>query len=279
MSDSLGVITVTRQRPHLLRRAMASVHAQDYPGPIDHLIVADDDPEAAGVVDSAPTRPGLRLSMRLVERPHDEVDETPGDRRRVYPRLARLLNEGVRACDTNWVSILDDDNAYEPNHLSSLLQCAKTNGAVAAHSGRQLLWADGEPFLDEMWHTVKDPTESHRIYNLMCDRGLRVRGTNILLDRADPASAVEKLRASSVARPEDPVFLVDQNVWLIRRDVLLAHPVPEDFDDEDYATNTAPDDKLLARLLVNGIRLFPTGLPTVQYYLGGISNRRHRPGS
>jgi GT2 family glycosyltransferase len=211
-----------------------------------------------------------------VRRPPHEIDEAPGDRRNVYPRLARLLNAGGRFCSTSWFAILDDDNAYEPNHVSSLLACAKANLAVAVHSGRRLFWADGTPYLDERWRTVCDPDEATRIYELMCARGLRVRVTNILFDRADPASAASTFRPSSVVQPEDPVFLVDQNVWLMRRDLFLAVGVPEAYDEEDYRMNMAPDDKLLRELLLHGVPRFSSGLPTVRYYLGGISNERRR---
>jgi hypothetical protein len=60
----------------------------------------------------------------------------------------------------------------------------------------------------------------------------------------------------------------------MRREVLLANPVPEVYTQEDFETNTAPDDKLLAALLTNGVTIVSTGLPTVRYYLGGISNTR-----
>lgn len=274
--DSIGVVTVTRGRPELLKRAMASVYAQDFAGEITHVIVIDDDPDALPAVRAAPVRPGLAVTGLLVTRPPAEIDEPPGDRRRVYPRLARLLNAGARFCRAAWIAILDDDNAYEPQHLSSLYACAQANRARAVHSGRRLFWSDGSPYLDEKWHTVSDPEEGERIYDLMCERGIRIRGTNILLDRADPAGPSSSFRSSSVVRPEDPIFLVDENVWLMRRDLILEYPVPEAYTEEDYQTNTAPDDKFLQALLINGIRLYSTGQPTVRYYLGGISNQRAR---
>lgn len=68
-------------------------------------------------------------------------------------------------------------------------------------------------------------------------------GTNILLDRADDVR-VTALRPSSVLQPDDPVLLVDQSVWLSRRQVVLELPIPEDFTEEDHRNNAAPDDKL-----------------------------------
>jgi hypothetical protein len=254
---------------------MASVYAQDHPGEIVHVVIVDDDPDSVPVIEAAPTRPGLRVVPFPVPRPAAEADERPGDRRSSYPRLSRLLNAGARACATDWLAVLDDDNEYEPDHLSSLLACAEANGARAVHSGRRMFTADGEPYLDELWHTVADPGEAARIYELMCDRGVRVRGTNILLDRADPVRSVT-LRPSSVVQADDPVLLVDQNVWLVRRELMLACPWPETFTDEDYDTNAAPDDKFLEVLLTNGAPLLSTGRPTVRYYLGGMSNKYRR---
>ncbi len=278
MAASIGVLTLTRRRPDLLRRrALASVYAQDHPGEIVHVVIVDDDPATVPVVRAAPTRPGLRVVPFPVPRPPAEADERPGDRRGSYPRLSRLLNLAARACRTDWLAVLDDDNEYEPDHLSSLLACAEAHSAPAVHSGRQLFTADGEPYTAPLWHTVADPAEAARIHRLMCERGVRVPGTNVLLDRADPVRSVT-LRPSSVIRPEDPVQLVDQNVWLVRRGLMLACPWPETFSEEDHASNAAPDDKFLLALLVRGVRLVSTGRPTVRYYLGGMSNGyRPRP--
>jgi glycosyltransferase involved in cell wall biosynthesis len=274
-NDPIGVVTLTRRRPDLLRRAMASVYAQDYAGEIEHVIVVDDDAASVLVVRDSPVRRGLRLRAHLVRRPPAERDEPPGDRRRVYPRLSRLFNAGVRVSSATWVAFLDDDNEYEPDHLSSLVACAVANGANAVHSGRTMLWPDGSPYRREVWHTVADPEEGARIFQLMCDRGVWVRGTNTLLDRADPVRTTS-LRPSSVVRDDDPVLLVDQSVWLIRRELLLRVPIPETFTDQEHTMNTAPDDKLLAVLLDAGVPIFSTRRPTVRYYLGGVSNN-HLP--
>jgi glycosyltransferase involved in cell wall biosynthesis len=274
--DSIGVVTVTRGRPQVLRRAMASLYRQDYEGSIEHVIVLDEDPETAPIAAAAPTRPGLRVRVHQVARPAAEVNEPPGDRRRVYPRLSRLFNAGVRASSADWIAFLDDDNEFEPHHLSSLIACARERGTEVAHSGRTMWRHDGAPYLDEAWHTVADPREAARIYDLMCELGVRVRGTNILLDRVDPVPPGAPFHTSSVLRPGDPVALVDQSVWLVRRTLLLRLPIPETFTEAEHAANTAPDDKLLRTLLDHGVPIAATGLPTVRYYLGGVSNTHDR---
>src|SRR5687767_13274122 len=114
--ERIGVVTVTRGRPELLRRAMASVRAQDYEGDVEHVIVVDDDPASVAAANDVPGRPGLRVVCHPVPRPPAETDEPPGDRRFVYPRLSRLFNAGARLCTAGWIAFLDDDNEYQPNH-------------------------------------------------------------------------------------------------------------------------------------------------------------------
>ncbi|MUN36817.1 glycosyltransferase [Actinomadura sp. NEAU-AAG5] len=275
--DPISVVTLTRRRPEMLRRAMDSVRAQDYEGEIEHVIVIDDDADSVPTAEQAPSRPGLRVVPHLVRRPAEEVG-LPHERRYTYPRQARLFNEGARRASTPWVAYLDDDNEYEPDHLRTLMRTARASGARAVHSGRKMLFPDGSPYLDELWHTARhrDLDEAARIYNMMCDRGVWIRGTNHLMDRADPVRR-ETWRPSTVIEPGDPVYLVDQSSWLIRRDVLMDHPIPETYSEEDHANNMAPDDKLLQVLLNNEVGIVPTGLPTVRYYLGGVSNLIETP--
>jgi len=274
--DPIGVVTLTRHRHQMLRRAMASVLAQDYPGDIEHIVVIDDDPESVAVVESAPTAPGRRTVARLVERSPQEREEPPRDRRFVYPRLSRLFNTGARISSAEWIAFLDDDNEFEPHHLSSLRDLARQTGADAVHSGRTMWNADGTPYTDEVWHTSFTYEEGRRLYQLMVDRGVRFPGSNVVMDRADPGIRSASFRPSTVTGPDDPIMTVDQSVWLLRRELLLRLPIPEEFTEEDHANNVAPDDKLLGRLVSNDVPIFSTGAATVRYYLGGVSNWKQR---
>ncbi|MGC9669675.1 glycosyltransferase family 2 protein [Planosporangium sp. 12N6] len=270
--DSIGVVTLTRHRPDMLRRAMASVFAQDYPGDIEHVVVIDDDPDSVAVVESAPTRPGLRTVAHLVERSQREREESPRDRRYVYPRLSRLFNAGTRVSSADWIAFLDDDNEFEPHHLSSLRERAQETGADAVHSGRTMWHADGTPYTDEVWHTAFTYEEGRRLYQLMVDRGVRFPGSNVVMDRADPGVRTASFHPSTVTGPDDPIMTVDQSVWLLRRELLLRLPIPEQFTDDDHRNNAAPDDKLLGVLVSHDVPIFSTGQATVRYYLGGVSN-------
>jgi glycosyltransferase involved in cell wall biosynthesis len=254
----------------MVRRAIASVRAQDYPGAIEHLVIIDDDAETLARLRCERSTPKRSLTLHLEPRPASERGPRTNDRASVYPRLARLLNLGVRLARSPWVAFLDDDNEYESEHLRSLTDCARRTGSPAVHSARQMLWPDGSPYLEELFPGAASPEEGTRIYELMCERGVWVRGTNVLQDRVDAEQST--FHNSTVMNAADPVFMVDQNVWLIRRELLVTCPIPEDFSTKDIVTNTCADDKMLDALVRSGTKIVATRRPTVRYFLGGISN-------
>lgn len=270
MSEPITVITLTRKRPSLLRRAIESVRLQDYRGEVEHLIVIDDDAAALDVISTMESSPGRQLVAHLEPRPASENGTEADSRASVYPRLARLLNLGVELARSPWIAFLDDDNLYEPDHLSSLADCALASGSKAVHSARQMVNQDGSPYLLPFFPGAATAEEGARIFELMCEREVWVRGTNVLRDRIEPSKS--SFRNSTVMGPADPVSLVDQNLWLIRRELLLRHPIPEQWSDADVEANTCPDDKMLERLVRANVRIVSSGLPTVRYFVGGISN-------
>lgn len=268
--DKIAVITLTRGRRHLLSRAMDSVARQDYGGPIDHIVICDDDQETySALCTVAKTSPGTVFPV-LIQR-NNPLASHDVELRSIYPRLAAMLNHGVRIADSRWIAFLDDDNEYEPNHLSSLVSCARRFKCRAVHSHRAVFDSAGNPYLERRFPWTAHPEKSSRIYELFCRKGVWKRDSNILADRAGPYGYGE-FRNSTIANYSDPVFLVDTSVWLLDRNLCLQYPVPEEFSDNDFEANNAPDDKFLEQLLRNDIPIVSTGLPTLRYYLGGVSN-------
>jgi glycosyltransferase involved in cell wall biosynthesis len=95
MYPSIGVVVPTRNRPGLLRRTLAAIAAQDYPGPLRTVVVydqAEPDPTLAGVEVLINTR-------------------TAG--------LAGARNAGILALDTELVAFCDDDDEWAPDKLSA----------------------------------------------------------------------------------------------------------------------------------------------------------------
>jgi len=125
----------------------------------------------------------------------------------------------------------------------------------------QILWRDGNPYLESRMPWKRDLEESKRLYTELCIKGVFQPGSNIMRDRADPWDH------------PDPVRTVDTGEWLLERALLLEHPFCEYYTDADLAEMTTEDDKLLQTLVEHRIRIVCSELPTLRYYLGGYSNR------
>ena len=96
---SVGVVVATRDRPHLLRRAIDGVLAQDYPGPVRLVVVYDGSPP-----DYLLAQTGERAVLVLVNW------HAPG--------LAGARNTGILALDSDLVAFCDDDDVWAPTKLS-----------------------------------------------------------------------------------------------------------------------------------------------------------------
>ena len=99
MSDlpAVTVVIPTRDRPALLRAAVAAVLDQDYPGEIRCVVVHDG------------TEPDSALAQ-------DRVTVTRNVR---SPGLAGARNSGVERADTELVAFCDDDDRWLPDKLSA----------------------------------------------------------------------------------------------------------------------------------------------------------------
>src|SRR3982751_3689989 len=95
MYPSIGVVVPTRNRPGLLRRTLAAIAAQDYPGPLRTVVVYDQS-------EPDPTLPGVEVLTNT---------RTPG--------LAGARNTGILALDTELVAFCDDDDEWAADKLST----------------------------------------------------------------------------------------------------------------------------------------------------------------
>ena len=98
---SVGVVVPTRDRPHLLRRALTSILAQDYAGPMRVVVVFDR------------SEPDWSMSASG-DRP---VTVMPNWR---LPGLAGCRNTGILAVgDCDLVAFCDDDDTWAPEKLTT----------------------------------------------------------------------------------------------------------------------------------------------------------------
>lgn len=101
-APAVTVIVCTRDRPHLLERAVRSILAQDYTGPLRCVVVFDHCDATPIAVDPAPPHRTLTLTRN---------EGTPG--------LAGARNWGLARADGELVAFCDDDDAWEPGKLSA----------------------------------------------------------------------------------------------------------------------------------------------------------------
>ncbi len=108
---SVGVVITTRERPNLVRRALRSVLAQDYAGPMRVVVVVD-----RATPDWTLARSGARPVL-VMENWH-------------RAGLAGARNTGILAVgDCEWVALCDDGDTWAPGKLSAQV------GAVLAAPG------------------------------------------------------------------------------------------------------------------------------------------------
>src|SRR3954469_8129488 len=99
---SVGVVIPTRNRPELVRKAIASVRDQRYPGELKVLVVYDQT-EPDYLLACSPEQPGEVPVLVLTNW------RTPG--------LAGARNTGILALDTELVAFCDDDDQWLPDKL------------------------------------------------------------------------------------------------------------------------------------------------------------------
>lgn len=124
---SVSVVVPTRDRPELLRRAVAAILAQDYPGAIECIVVFDQSDPASIDVEIPPSR-----SVDLIRN-----TQTPG--------LAGNRNSGILHATGDLVAFCDDDDEWLATKLSkqvALLQA--TPDAVVVGCGIILVQEDRE---------------------------------------------------------------------------------------------------------------------------------------
>lgn len=100
-ASTVSVVVPTRDRPELLRRAVDAVLAQEYPGPIEVIVVADQSEP-----DESLRRDGDDRRVRVIANAR-----TPG--------LAGARNTGILAAEGDLVAFCDDDDEWLPGKLAT----------------------------------------------------------------------------------------------------------------------------------------------------------------
>jgi hypothetical protein len=109
----VSVVLPTRGRPDLLRRALGGIVAQTYPGPIECVVVHDQEPPD-------PTLSDLGTSNR-------QIVVTTNDR---TPGLAGARNAGRSRTTGDYVASCDDDDRWHPSKLAAQMRWLQAHERV-----------------------------------------------------------------------------------------------------------------------------------------------------
>jgi glycosyltransferase involved in cell wall biosynthesis len=123
-APTVSAVVPTRDRPELLRAALAAIRGQDYPGRIEILVVHD-----RCEPDPALELTGSRRSVRVLRNAR-----TPG--------LAGARNTGIRAATGALVGFCDDDDEWLPGKLTAQVAALDATGAEVACCGIRVRYGD-----------------------------------------------------------------------------------------------------------------------------------------
>ncbi len=141
---TVTVVTPTMNRPEPLRRALASLIAQDLPAGIAmDLVVVDNsaDSNAREIVGEIASRAPCRV--QYVAEPR--------------PGVATARNAGVAAASGTFIAFLDDDEEASPGWLAAMVSCAHKTGAAACFGPIEACAEEGaeigpfEPYFSRGW--------------------------------------------------------------------------------------------------------------------------------
>ncbi len=238
----ITVITVTKNRPQLLQRAIKSVKNQKLAG-ILHYIVIDDCKDTLNMLENT-----------FFDDPSVVWDYC--DNRTMLAagpqRLSVLRNDAIHRTETDYFCFLDDDNEFYPDHLEQLLKFAMIEQCDAVHSYREILYQDGTPYLEKLspWgHTIEQRREK---YKELVENGIATPGSNIWHDKYG--------------------ITVDTNVWLFRTSLMKKIGIPVEYTEYDYDNVIPEDAKMMRAMQKYNIVVKSNHKVSVKYYLGGYSN-------
>jgi glycosyltransferase involved in cell wall biosynthesis len=253
--ESVAVITPTIGRLPQLQRCLASVAVQQYPGDIEHIVVGDHlEAAAATATDQLCRQYGAQF-----------VNDTRPIETRYQPvRTGRLRNLGVDLSQTPLVAHLDDDNTFEPEHVSSLAALLQTHPeSDIAYSWRCMLDQEGReaPLHSYPWVLNHRPEIAREVFLMLAAEGFFAEGSAVIRDRIPDAHG--------------DLCHIDSSEWLMRRRVFDRVRFRERVTPREMIYQFSEDYLFCREAWEQGIRFECSERVTLNYYLGGYSGARN----
>lgn len=243
---SIDVVLVTRGDRATLAAALAGVAAQQVDADIRVTVWLDGPQPTGGVPSQGLTR--LRV-VALDSR--SLLPESP------FERIAELRQLAARSCTADYTAFLDDDNAWTPDHLASLLALVSPD-RPAVYSWRTLVDHGHEPAVVDRFPWLPPGQES-------LDRWTSLIATGVVVD------------GDAVVRDGVQHGMVDMGEWLFDTRLLRLLKFNRPRTPEEVEHRLGEDDIVLEQIRRLGVPTACTGVASLRYRLGGMSNPEFAP--
>jgi dTDP-4-amino-4,6-dideoxygalactose transaminase len=252
------VVVVTSGQRDTLTEALGSLKEQTYSGPCSVLLLCDNQDCSADRVPDLVAAAALPrgIPVRIVSL---MFDVGTGDNA-AFARVARLRNAALGWVTAPLVAFLDDDNAWEPEHLSSLTRLLDQTRTLAVHSWRRLLGPDGKPHVPHTFPWLRDPQRATARFAVLRDAGVFGHDSEIVRDRI------------SVPVGGCDYGMVDMGELLFDRRLFDVMRFDTNWTADEIIDCVGEDDKLVQRLRELLIPVHCTEQATLRYRLGGFTN-------
>ncbi|WP_188307565.1 DegT/DnrJ/EryC1/StrS family aminotransferase [Streptomyces sp. CBMA123] len=245
---TIEVVMVTRGDRDTLEAALAGVAKQDVDAEVRLTVWVDADRVPAAVADAGCAVVTLGADGMLPNEP--------------FARIAALRELAVAGCTGDFIAFLDDDNEWDPDHLSSLLAVADA-GYPAAHSWRTLIDDSGSPATVDRFPWLPPSEAAAELFEQLSAVRVLEPGSPIVRDRAViPGAGLNGM--------------VDMGAWLLRRDLLRLLTFRRTRSEAEIQARVGEDDILLEQIRRLDIPVGCTETPTLRYRLGGMSTPEYR---
>jgi dTDP-4-amino-4,6-dideoxygalactose transaminase len=252
------VVVLTTGRRATLTEALHSLREQTYRGPCSVLILLDRQDEHANRLPNLVAAAAMpdEITVRTISLTLCPGSE-PGD---LFSRVALLRNIALGYVTAPLIAFLDDDNVWEPDHLTSLTQLMAETHALAVHSWRRLVTPQGTPQVPDTFPWLMTPDAAAARFALLTKAGVLQPGSEIVRDR------------SSLNVLGREYGMVDMGEWLFDRRLFSFVRFDTQWTGEQLIDCVGEDDKLLQQLRELLIPVHCTERATLRYRLGGFSN-------
>lgn len=252
-ADGVSVIILTKNRHEKLICAINSVLKQDFKNEIEIVLIGDS-------CDYLENIEYLKLPRNISIKKHNIILDKGIDKNLIVHRVATLRNIAVNLSTENFVCFLDDDNLWEANHISSLMDTILVHQCKASYSWRQLFLNNGKPWIPTIWPWIGSDVPQEKLLGIYKELGMLDLKTNILKDKFE---AIYDNRDFAT---------IDMGAWLFKKDLFDVIKFKTDYTKEEVNCLVTEDDQLLLDFKKLNFLVHSSQKATLKYYLGGFSN-------